>query len=252
MSGASGAVMAPPSERRPLWSTHVDWFDLLVLGFTIILAGVTIWTTSAVVRDAWDSIVLLVTWPIAGVLWASMVALRMTDRVARLLIVATLVVGAVAVFTMIPVVLFWVVGPPLVVVGALLGAAVFGIAFLRERPLRLVWLAAPLVVVVTAVVVASGVPSAIRFAVAEPALTAFVEGSATGGTTSPAMDGSIDVGGIPVYEVYRSAGQVLLVTAYVGILGDDGAGLAFVPEGTPTEVGEWEHLSGPWFRWYPY
>lgn len=37
---------------------------------------------------------------------------------------------------------------------------------------------------------------------------------------------------------------------FIGILDDDTAGLAFVPEGTPVGVG-WERISGPWYRWVP-
>jgi hypothetical protein len=37
---------------------------------------------------------------------------------------------------------------------------------------------------------------------------------------------------------------------FIGILDDDPAGLAFVPEGTPVGVG-WEHIRGPWYMWVP-
>lgn len=111
------------------------------------------------------------------------------------------------------------------------------------------WFVAPVIVVASAALVLSGVPGSLRFAAAEPELTRYVL-SLDQGAEVPDYDEPVLVAGIPVFEVIRQDGQVLLVTGFIGILGDDPAGLAYVPAGTPDGVG-WEHIRGPWYSWIP-
>jgi hypothetical protein len=104
----------------------------------------------------------------------------------------------------------------------------------------------------TAGLLASALPAAIRFAVIEPELTAYVTSFANGETVPTPGDIPIEVGGVSVYDVTREEAGVRLVTGYVGILGDDAAGLFYLPAGQLPSVGKFEHLAGFWYRWFPY
>jgi hypothetical protein len=228
------------------WSTRAEWFDWFVLSATILLAVITIWVGSSIVRGAWDFLMVSLLWGAVGVAWSLTVLIRTTERVARFAVSALLVGSLLTVFVLGPVVILifsaWVAIGLLVVVPV-------GLLLIRQRPIRLVWFVAPAFVVTTAALVLSGVPPSARFAVAEAELTGYVQ-SLDQGTRSASYDDPITVGGLPVYEVVREEGQVLLVMGFIGILDDDPAGLAFVPEGTPVGVG-WEHIRGPWYMWVP-
>lgn len=108
---------------------------------------------------------------------------------------------------------------------------------------------APVIVVAATAIVISGVPQAMRFAAAEPELTRYVQ-SLDQGAAVPGYDDAVVVGGIPIFEVIREDGQILLVTGFIGILGDDPSGLAYTLDGPPVGVGG-DHISGPWYRWIP-
>jgi hypothetical protein len=228
------------------WSTRAEWFDWSVLSATILLALITIWVGSSIVRGTWDLLTVSMLWGAVGVAWSVTVLMRTTDHVARFAVWALLVGSLLTLFVIGPVVILifsaWVVIGLLVVVPV-------GLLLVRQRPIRLMWLVGPGIVVATAALVLSGVPRWARFAVAEAEVTGYVQGLDQG-TRLLSYDDPITVGGLPVYEVVREEGQVLLVTGYIGILDDDPAGLAFVPEGRPVGVG-WEHIRGPWYMWVP-
>jgi hypothetical protein len=232
-------------EGQSRWSTRAEWFDWFVLSATILLAVITIWVASSIIRGAWDFLTVGLLWGAVGVAWTLTVLIRTTDRVAGFAVWA-LVVSLLTVFVLGPVVIL--IFSASVAIG-LLVVVPLGLLLLRQRPIRLVWLVAPAIVVATAALVLSGVPRSARFAVAEAELTGYVQ-SLDQGTRSASYDDPITVGGLPVYEVVREEGQVLLVMGFIGILDDDPAGLAFVPEGTPVGVG-WEHIRGPWYMWVP-
>lgn len=228
------------------WSTRVEWFDWVVLSATIMLALITIWVGSSIVRGAWDFVIVSFLWGAVGVAFALTLLMRTTDRLARFA-VGVLLVGPLVTVSLLGPVLFLIVSAWVVV--GLLVVAPAGLLLVRQRPIRVVWSVAPAIVVATVALVSSGVPRSARFAVAEAELTGYVQ-SLDQGARSPSYDNPITVGGLPVYEVIREDGQVLLVMGFIGILDDDPAGLAFVPEGSPVGVG-WEHIRGPWYMWVP-
>jgi hypothetical protein len=239
-------VGAPGVERQSSrWSTRTEWFDWIVLSATMLLALMTIWVGSSIVRGTWDFLIVSSLWGAVGMAWSVTVLLRTTDRVARFAVWALLVASLLTMFVIGSVVILifssWIVMGLLVVVPVVL--------LVRQRPIRLVWLVAPTLVAVTGALVFSSVPRSARFALAEAELSGYVQ-SLDQGAGSPSYDEPITVGGLPVYEVVQEEGQVLLVTGFIGILDDDPAGLAFVPVGTPVGVG-WEHIRGPWFTWVP-
>jgi len=180
------------------------------------------------------------------VAWSATVFLRTTDQAARLAIGALLVV---AVSVVGPFIAMFLSAPSSWIVAASLVAVAGTVFLLRQRPLRVIWLVAPTIVVATVGLLLSGLPRSVRFAVAEAELTAYVQTLDQAGAL-PDYDRPVIVGGVPVFEVISEEGQVRLVTGFIGILDDDPAGLAFVPEGDPVGVG-WKHIKGPWFTWVP-
>ncbi len=237
------------------WSTRAEWFDWFVLSATSLLALITIWVGSSFVPGM-EILIVGLLWGTAGVAWSVTVLMRTTDRVARFAVAALLVGPFLTVSPFrdvaVPVILAFLASLGWVVIGlvvVVLLVVLAGLFLVRQRPLRLVWFVAPAIVVATAALVASGVPRWARLAVAEAELAEYVR-SLDQGAGSWFYDDPITVGGLPVYEVIREEGQVRLVMGYIGILGDDPAGLAFVPEGTPVGVG-WEHIRGPWYTWVP-
>jgi hypothetical protein len=175
--------------------------------------------------------------------------IRTTDCVAKAAIWVLLCVALVPVFMLGPL-LALIILTPLEWAAVVLLVVVPVVLFLvRQRPIRLVWLLSPALVIGVGALVLSGIPQSVRFTAAEPELTRYVQGL-DAAPRLPHYDEPITVGGVPVYEVIREDDQVLLVTGFIGILGDDPAGLAYVLEGTPVGVG-WEHIDGSWYRWIP-
>ncbi len=232
------------------WSTRGEWFDWLVVSATLALALVSIWVGSSIVPGAWDYLLVSFLWAGMGVAWCVTVLLRTTDRVALFAVWALLIASFATILVLGPVtaLIFFSTPSDWIVIGLLVAAPV-GLLLVRQRPVRLVWFVAPAIVVASAALVFSDIARSARFAAAEAELTRYVQ-SLSQGTGSPNTDEPATVGGVPIIEVIREDGQVLLVTGYIGILGDDPAGLAYAPGGTPTGVG-WEHISGPWYSWVP-
>lgn len=237
------------NRRSSRLSTRAEWFDWLVLAATVVLAVMSVWIGSSIVRGIWDYIVVGLLWVVVGAARTVTVFLRTTDLLARVAM-AVLIVGALGIAFLagpITVLILWT--PLDWVVAGVLVIVPFALFLVRQCPIRVVWFVAPAIVLAAAATVLSGVAASARFAAAEPELTRYVQGLDQGAEL-PGYEQPATVGGVPVFEVIREDGQTLLVTGFIGILGDDPAGLAFVPEGSPVGV-HWEHIRGPWYRWIP-
>jgi hypothetical protein len=243
-AGVDGA--GGPTSR---WSTRVEWFDWLVVGATVSLAALTVWVGSSVVRGSWDYIFVSLGWAVVGAAWAVTLLLRATDRVARFAILVLLVGALVTVALFGPITLLIFSSPSGWIGIGMLVMIPVALILILQRPFRLIWFVAPVIVVAATAIVLSGVPQAMRFAIAEPDLTRFVQAPDLSGAT-PTYDEPVVVGGIPVFEMTREDGQILLVTGFIGILGDDPSGLAYAPDGPPVGVSS-DHITGPWYRWVP-
>lgn len=248
----SESMLVEPAGRPPRWTTRTEWFDWVVLTIAVCLSVGTVWTMSALIPDVWDLLVMAAAWCAAGGLWLLTVGVRTNDRIARMAIVALAVLAGSAIVSFAPFWLLWAFGPGAVLVVAAIAVALLGVAIIRQRPIRLVWLAAPAIVIVTLAMLTWDLPVRWRFLAAEPALTAYVADLPVNMPAPSEFEDPLRIGNVPIYEVVRELGQVRLVTGYVGILGDDPAGLIYRPDGEPVGVGVWEHLEGPWYRWYPY
>lgn len=231
------------------WSTQAEWFDWVVIAVTIVLAAMTVWVGSSMLRGPFDYLLLSPLWALVGAAWTVTVLLRTTDTTARMAASGLLVGALLSILVFGPVTLLVFMGPSELVVVGLLVAVPVAVLVLRQRPIHLVWLVAPSIVIAVAALVVSGIPASVRFASAEPELTRYVEGLSKG-VTRPDWDHPTTVAGVPIYEVIREERQTLLVTGFIGILGDDPAGLAYVPDGTPVGVG-WSHIRGSWYSWVP-
>jgi hypothetical protein len=238
-----------------MWSKQVGRLDWVVIAVTAALAVVTVYAASFPVVGTDAFYLLMFGWPLPAIGW-SLLLLRSADHPTGRATSAALLVGSILSVPLSGLSLFVVflagwMGIGLVVVA---GLALFGVVVAHARHRRIAWLAAPTIVVLTLVLLYTGLPSLIRVSLAEPALTAYAEQIERGEAVQELWygDDPISVGGIPIYEVYRNRGHVQLVTGYVGILADDGAGLAYLPSGLPDADPRYEHLVGPWYRWYPY
>jgi hypothetical protein len=243
------AVVDEAGGPTPRWSTRAEWFDWLVVAASVVLATITVWVGSSVVRGMTDHILVSLGWAVVGAAWAITLLLRTTDRVARFAILALFVGALVTVAVFGPIALLISSSPSgWIGIGVLLAIPV-ALVLILQRPFRLIWFVAPVIVVAVTAIVLSGVPQAMRFAVAEPDLTRFVQALDQGAAT-PNDDEPVVVGGIPVFDVTREDGQILLVTGFIGILDDDPSGLAYAPDGPPVGVSS-DHITGPWYRWVP-
>lgn len=171
--------MSTNPERR--WSRRAEWFDWVVVGATVALGGLTVWTASSLLRGPWDRLPLSLAWAVVGAAWAVAVVARATDRVARVaalgLLGATLV--TLTMFGPIGAVVF--LGSGAVLAAGLVALALFGVVLARDRARRLVWLLAPSVTAAAFAIDLSGIPQSLRFAAVEPQLAAYVATIRTGG-----------------------------------------------------------------------
>ena len=246
----------PSPTSRGRWSTRAGLADWLVLAATAALAAITVWVGSAVVPSSYDLMPASLGWAFVGAAWSFVVMLRTSDRAAWLAALL-LLVGSLATLGLFgPLTLIGFAsmagGAAPAIAMLLIGLLLFGVVLAREPSRRLIWLAGPTIVLLTAGLLVSPLPAALRFAAVEPGLTAYVTSFANGENVAMPGDSPIEVGGVPVYEVAREEEGVRLVTGYVGILGDDAAGLFYLPAGQLPNIGKFEHLEGPWYRWFPY
>jgi hypothetical protein len=235
---------------------RADVLDGLAMAFSAALVVPTIWAASSPVPSVGDYSVLMVLWPIAAAVWAASIVARSDESRVRAFGFVVMAGSIVAVGTLgVPsAVIAFIAGPVGLGLCLFLATAVTAKILLPARGRRLRWFIAPLLVIGTFSVLASEVPRAIRFATSEAALTAYAEQVRTGTQTAmpDEIGTSIQVGSIPIFRVETIDGEIHLTTAYVGILDDDPAGLAYVPSGPPSGPGVYEHVDGPWFLWLPY
>jgi hypothetical protein len=230
----------------------VDW---LVIALTAALAALTVAAASYPVVGTDAFYLLTFAWPLPAISWSSRLLVSAEDSIGRAA-AGALLVGSVAWvafpgFPLLGVALFGLVG---IAVAGTLGLALFGVVLARAPNRRVAWLVPPTIVIVALVLAVSGVPRLGRIWLAEPALTAYAEQVERGELFQlPAyFDDPVSVAGIPIYEAYVEGGHVHFVTDYVGILADDGAGIAYLPGGPPEADPPYEHLVGLWYRWFPY
>ena len=229
----------------------IEW---IAIGISAALACLTIYEASVPVpgTDSFNQLESL--WPVAAIAWAVAIWEATPDRTARV------AAGIVAVASIIDVVLLGfplgfallLIGPSGLAIACLLATAIFLVILRGADSRRRLWFVPPAIVLSTLIVVYSGVPRGLRFAAAEPALSTFAEQVLRGDVSVDPYDDPVGVGSILIYQTVQRGNELLLVTAYIGIMGDDAAGLAYIPSGLPSGTGEYEHLQGPWYRWSPY
>lgn len=148
----------------------------------------------------------------------------------------------------------WLAGSLRIALVTVAALGLFGVVIVRAEERRRAWLVAPTIVLLTLALLYTELPRLVRMSIAEPELMHYAQQVERGEPVAiPEYgDDAISIGTIPIYEVYRDDGHLRLVTGHVGILADDGAGLAYLPSGPPSGDGRYEHLLGPWYRWYPY
>jgi len=241
--------------RWGVWDRRIDVLDWLVIGATLLLAGLTLWAWSYPIPGGDAFLFGGIAWSIVAIAWATSV-LATTSEKSALWASLLLLVGAVASFPFF--------GISLVVIGlggtvgfglmVMIGLGLLAVVVITSRVKRVAWLVSPVVVLAMFTVMYTAWPRLARMAVAEPALTGFAQTVDPNATLNYPMwfDDGLSVGSIPVYEAYVRHGGVHLVTGFVGILGDDNAGIAYFPDGAPAADSPYEHLVGSWYRWYPY
>jgi hypothetical protein len=245
----------PARVRSDVWDRKVNAFDWLVIGATLLFAALTLWAWSYPVPGTDVFLFAGIGWSVLAIAWAASVLATTIDTSARWASLG-LVVGAVASFplfgfSLVVIDLSGTVGFGLMLlIGLGLLAVVVAMSFIK----RVVWPVAPVVVLAMFAVMFTGLPSLARMTFAEPALNEFAQTFDPNATSEYPMwfDDGLSVGSIPVYEAFVSRGGLHLVTSFVGILGDDNAGIAYFPNGAPRADPPYEHLVGAWYRWYPY
>lgn len=230
---------------------HFHPLDLATAVLTLVLAAATIYAASFPIVDTIFWILFALAWPFAALLWSMSLVVPSTPVTTNpVFSVITAVLLALAVGSFLVLGFF---GLPVALLIASIALTVYAFADRRGRQ-RVGWLISPVLVIATIVLLFTGVPRLVRFHLTEPQLTAFAE-QVMGGQALDLPwygDQAISIGGISIYEADAKAGGIEFVTGYVGILGDAGAGLAYLPYGPPPNSDRYQHLDGPWYRWAPY
>jgi hypothetical protein len=243
LAGGSPLVPSAPRRARPI--------DVAIIALTIVMAAVTIWTASTPIAHVFDFLILGILWLPIGAVWALSLIVSSRPNLA--------LIGVVAIVLLLLAAGSFVqgMGPlsTLVMTGVIAsGAAVVVADVVRKRLMPLVVLIAPAIVLVTVGLILSGIPKAVRFAVAEPALRAYaMDLFEQPRVELPDEAVPVSVGGFTVDWSVARGGCAHLVTTYVGILGEYPAGIAYCPSGPPGDdsgVGDYEAFSGTWYRWF--
>jgi hypothetical protein len=225
----------------------------------IAAVGLGAWTLWMSAVPVWEFLMFgaaALLWPITGLVWAITAVRASTNDTTRFLFLLLAVASGVSLGGIAPVLLVVLGGPWPVLLGLVAAVGTFALALALERRPRIVWLVAPAIVVATIALAVSGLPAKARFAAAEPGLTTFAHRVLEGEIPAD-EDYWEEVQLIGTYEVYFTDlrdGCVRLATAFVGILGDVPAGLAYCPNGVPVTTGfgaTYEPFSGVWYRWVP-
>lgn len=234
-----------------VWSSSVDRVDWAIVAVSLVLAIGTLYVFSVPVVGTGAMGLLSILWPATAVAWALALLGTLRTSIGRVA-AALLALGFVAsIGGIIPFFVALLIGPIGLITGGVLALGLFALILAREPSRRLAWLPAPTIVIATSALLLLGLPSLVRLALSEPDLTAFAQRIERGESVAHVSpDAPILVGSIPILEVDADTDVVRFVTAYVGILGDYRAGLAYAPSGAPSGVGRYEHLMGPWYRWF--
>jgi hypothetical protein len=237
-----------------MWSRRISTVDWVIIAVTAVLAALTLYAASYPVVGSDAFLLLNLAWSLPAIALSLSLLGSAEDMIARAA-AAALLVGSVASvaflgFSLFVLILFGSIG---IAAAAALAIALFAVVVVRSPNRCIAWLVAPSIVLVTLALLITGLPRMTRLWLAEPALTAYAEQIEGGGMVElPAyFDEPVSVGGIPIYEIYVEGGHLHFVTDYVGILADDGAGLAYLPSGAPEADPPYDHLPGPWYRWSP-
>jgi hypothetical protein len=213
-----------------------------------VLAIVTTYALSVPIPTTDDVRLLILPWTVVGVAWGVLLFFEVGDGVARALAIFLAIGAALTVIVSLFAVLF---GGLLGLAGWLgLGYGFFAIVVVRARRRRVAWFVAPGAVLVMGSALLTGVPSDLRFAVAEPQLTTFVEAIEEHGSVEPGLSGPVTIATLDVIAVDLAKGCLHLTTGYVGLLDDYPVGLAHCPTEAAAGFGEYELIRGSWYRWY--
>jgi hypothetical protein len=220
-----------------------------------LLAVLTLWAASFPIVGTDFFLFGGLAWWLLAVLWSARVSATADEGLVRAAALL-LLIGTIASMPLFGISLMVIIIAGLIGAGAMAmtAAALFAIVVIKSRVRRVAWPIAPAIVAITLAVSLSGIPRLARLVAAEPELTTFVQGvaSETGrGERSQYFDDPVVVGSMPVYEVFERHGLVHLVTGHVGIMADDGAGIAYSPDRSLRSP-LYDHLFGPWYRWFPY
>lgn len=249
----AAAISRRGASHSQMWDKRIRGLDWSAIAPAFILAGLTLWAASYPIVDTLAWILGGFAWSVVAIVWSGVLLATVHDRASRaaavLLLVGSIVANPLAAgFSMLFLGFTGAYGLAAMVVA---GLALLAVIVVRSRPRRLAWLVAPAIVLVMFGVLITGAPRLARLAVSEHELTNFAQ-SAIAGELPAYYDEGVSVGGIPICAAYNDWGGLHLVTGYVGILDDDEAGLAYFPNGPPSNGLIYEHLLGPWYRWFPY
>ena len=232
------------------WSRYSSRLDRRVMALTIVLAIVTLWFASGPVLSTYRFYLLALLWPLAGIAWAVSL-IGSVQRGASLGAAIVLLFGAgTTILGWTPFVLILLFGAGAAVGALVVGLGLLGLILILERPRRIAWVVAPAIVLATLGLAFSGVPRLARFAISEPALTAYAAEllEPTSRATARERRG-VWLGGLRVRRAFVREGCAFLVTASVGVLADSPAGLAYCPNGPPAARFPSEPVFGHWYHW---
>ena len=256
-----GAVAAetPATAQEPAphrWSREAGPLDLLAIIAAAGLAPWTVWTAAVPVPEFFMFGAAAFLWPTTGVVWAIAALRAATNDTSRMLFLVLAISAGLTLGGVAPLLLAVLAGPVPIIVAFVAALAAFALALSLEPHRRIAWLVGPAIVLATIGLAVSGLPALARFAASEPALTRYAQQVL--GSELPADDDYWDdprqIGSYEVYFTDVRGGCVRLATAFVGILGDVPAGLAYCPNAAPVSTGfgaTYEPFSGSWYRWLP-
>jgi len=211
------------------------------------LAAVTIWFASAPVTGTGAFYLLAFIWPVIAIAWAASLVATVQRGASRIAATVLAVGAVVGIGGPVPIVLMVVFGSGVAIAALLAAVGLFGLILVIERPRRIVWVVAPAIVLATVGLTFSGVPRIVRFALAEPALTAYAN-DLLAGTIEP-VRGRVRVGSVTLRRARIRDGCAVFTTTSVGVLADSPAGIAYCPNGPSSTQTSFEPFSGNWYRW---
>lgn len=220
-----------------MWSKRLALVDWLSIGAALAMAGITTLAISNPIVSTDIQLFLAIGWWMPAVMWSiSLLSGAPIDRVHALAGTGLLVAFAAFIpglpFLLVALTLF---GYMTAMVALVAGLGLFAVVLVRARERRAAWLVAPAVVMTTLALGYAGLSRVVRVALGEASLNTYAIGIDRADLRAEPryFDRPIHVGGLPIYEAYEEDGIVHFVTGYVGILSDDGAGIALIPGEPP-------------------